>query len=60
MIENWRLFGRVRVGLSVFISEDSLLCLLVNMLIAYYTTSPVRDNDRMLLIVPSCNTDQGV
>jgi hypothetical protein len=37
----------------VFISGDSLLCLLVNMLIAYYTTCLVRDNDRMLLIVLS-------
>ena len=53
MIENWRLFGRVRVGLSVFVSRDSLLCLFSNVLIACYTTCPVRDNDRMLLIVPS-------
>ena len=38
MIENWRLFGRVRVGLSVLVGEDSLLCLSSSVLIAYYTT----------------------
>ena len=53
MIENWRLFGGVRVGLSLFVDEDSLLCLFSSFLIAYYTTCPVSDNDRMFLIVPS-------
>jgi hypothetical protein len=53
MIDNWRLFGRVRVGLSCVSGEDSLLCLLTNLAHCLLHYMLVRDIDRMFPIVPS-------
>jgi hypothetical protein len=39
MVDNWRLFGGVRVGLCYVDGEDSLLCLSINVIHGLLTTS---------------------
>lgn len=39
MVDNWRLLGGVKVGLSCVDDEDSLLCLLIDMIYGLLSTS---------------------